>query len=133
MRRILLAFGLAACVAGAGGAQAQIVINAPPADAAHPWQTCAPGSRSTTILDYVPARAKRAGVTGTIDIQCKVSATARTQACTWIKETPKGYGFGPAAAKYGCLLRVQPRFLKGVGPGGVRVNTTLHMRPTRAF
>ncbi len=132
MRRILWAFGLTACVAS-GGAQAQIVINAAPADTTHPWQTCTPKSGSTAMIDYVPAKAKRAGVTGTIDIQCKVSAAARTEACTWIKETPKGYGFGPAAAKYGCLLRVQPRFLKGVGPDGVRVNTTLRMRPTRGY
>jgi hypothetical protein len=132
MRRILVAFGLAACV-GAGGVQAQIVINAEPVDAGHAWQICTPKSGSTAMIDYVPANAKRTGVTGTIDIQCKVSAAARTEACTWIKETPKGYGFGPAAAKYGCLLRVQPRFLKGVGAGGVRVNTTLRMRPTRSF
>ena len=132
MRRILAALILIASAA-AGPSRAQIVINAPPATAGHPWRACPdrPGSRD--IVDYVPARAKRAGLTGSIDIQCKVSASGRTQACTWIRETPKGYGFGPAAAKFGCLLRVQPQFLRGVGPNGVRVSTTLHMRPTRGF
>jgi len=131
MRRVLL--GVAASAAVAGPCAAQIVINVPPTNAGHPWTVCGRRPASSDISQYVPAKAKRAGVSGTVDLQCKVSASARTVACTWIKESPRGYGFGPAAARYGCLLRVPPRFLTGVGPGGARVNTTLRMRPTRAY
>jgi TPR repeat protein len=54
---------------------------------------------------YYPDRAQRLNVEGRARVACKVSAAGAPSVCTWTEEDPPGYGFGPAAARLGCLVK----------------------------
>lgn len=59
-----------------------------------------------------PAKAKAAGVGGTVDLTCDVR-DGRPHDCAVLKETPSGYGFGFAARKVGERMRVGDPSLNG--------------------
>ena len=107
----LMAATVLCATAGAGSVAAQPASPpaAPPprAEAAvnHPWLTCPdPAIKGQS---YYPKRARDLGKAGSADIQCRISAAGRPEACVWISESQPDFGFGDAAEKLGCLLKVK--------------------------
>jgi TonB family protein len=60
------------------------------------------------MASYYPDRAQRLNVEGTARAVCKVGGDGKTTQCTWIAVDPPSFGFGPAAAKLGCIARFKP-------------------------
>jgi protein TonB len=61
------------------------------------------------VSRYYPARAINLGKTGSVLLQCGVSAKGAVTGCTVISETPADYGFGAAALKLSRYFRMSPR------------------------
>lgn len=74
---------------------------------ANPAFDCA--NAPNRYASYYPSRAQHLGVEGTAQIACKVdSVTGKVEACTWTEENPPNFGFGLAAEKLGCLVKLGP-------------------------
>jgi hypothetical protein len=89
----------------------------PPEDEApvdHPWLACAKGTAAPKR--YYPKAAQGRNVEGLATIECRALSNGETTACTWITETPPGYGFGDKAAAMGCLMRLRVVIPPGATP-----------------
>ena len=51
------------------------------------------------IAAAYPARAKAAGISGTVKLTCEIGRDGHPRDCAALTETPSGYGFGSAARK----------------------------------
>lgn len=69
-----------------------------------PWHTCPKGPDRS--LRYYPERALRREIEGVANIQCRFDPDGKSTACVWLTETVPDVGFGPAAEKLGCLLKM---------------------------
>jgi|WetSurMetagenome_2_1015567.scaffolds.fasta_scaffold127321_2 TonB family protein len=83
----------------------------PEAAADHPWWNCP--DPAVKMERYYPKRAQALSKTGSADIQCRISAAGKPEACVWTSESEPGFGFGEAAEKIGCLFK----FKKTTGDG----------------
>ena len=60
-----------------------------------------------------PAKAKEAGVGGTVELTCTINREGRPRTCAVLKETPSNYLFGTAARRLAERLRVNELNLRG--------------------
>jgi TonB family protein len=92
---------LAAVAAGAVIAASAVATSAG-ADGEHLWV------EAPTVADIAaayPARAKTAGVGGTVELTCEMARDGHPKDCAALTEKPGGYGFGAAAAKLATRLK----------------------------
>lgn len=66
------------------------------------------------IYAFHPSRARRAKLSGSATLKCRVRLTRKLEACQLMNETPSGWSFGTAALRLAPRLRVLPRKLGGV-------------------
>lgn len=64
-------------------------------------------------------------VEGSATIECRALNDGETTACTWITETPPGYGFGNRAAAMGCLKHLRTVIPPGATPRPRLLKTTV--------
>jgi protein TonB len=105
---------LAAAAAGGSASQAADKGPIPPERLVEvavdrPWHTCPKGPDRS--LRYYPERALRREIEGEANIQCRFDPEGNSTACVWLTESRPDVGFGPAAEKLGCLVK-----MKGKGP-----------------
>ena len=80
----------------------------------HPWLTCLKGA--TAPKRYYPEGAQGRNVEGQATIECRALSNGEVTACTWLTETPPGYGFGEKAEGMGCLMRLGATLPPGATP-----------------
>lgn len=116
MRGVLLAAGLAACLAGA--AQAQVVVN--PDWARQPTDE--------EMGRYYPEEAIDRSVSGSVVLICQVMVTGRLQNCTAARESPAGMGFGAAVVKLAEeVFRMKPQTIDGKPVDGATIRIPVRL------
>lgn len=73
--------------------------------------------RPRNLARYYPARALDRGVTGRVQLDCRVS-TQGALGCAVISETPSGWSFGAAALRIAAEHRMAPAMRDGVAVEG---------------
>jgi len=73
---------------------------------------------------YYPETAQRQNKKGSAEIQCRISAAGRPEACVWTSESEAGLGFGEAAERLGCLMKLKPG-TEGGNPVASLFHTTI--------
>jgi TonB family protein len=94
----LAAFGLLLAPAMAAAQAAPTWIEAPSA---------------ADVAAAYPAKAKAAGVGGTVEMTCTINREGRPRSCAVLKETPGNYAFGAAARRLAETMRVNELNLRG--------------------
>jgi TonB family protein len=92
---------LAACAAAATCAGAAYAVT---------WSAQPEWSEAPTVADIAaayPARARAAGVSGTVNLTCEIGRDGHPRDCATLTEKPEGYGFGAAARKIAERLKVE--------------------------
>ena len=87
------AFVASAAVAGSACAGAAVAATLP----SQPTWSEAPSVAD--VAAAYPARAKAAGVSGTVNLTCEIGRDGHPKDCATVTEKPSGYGFGAAASK----------------------------------
>jgi TonB family protein len=79
---------------------------APSIAAAQVTPTWAEAPSAAEVAAAYPAKARAAGVGGTVDMTCTINREGHPKSCYVLRETPGNYAFGAAARKLAALMRV---------------------------
>jgi protein TonB len=77
---------------------------------------------------FYPERAQRLEKTGSVLLQCQVTAKGSVAECQVLAEGPAGFGFGEAALKLSGLFRMKPRMEDGRPVEGAIVKIPIAFR-----
>ncbi len=77
---------------------------------------------------YYPDRAQRLEKSGTVVLQCLVTAKGGVSGCAVVSEDPADFGFGEAALKLSRLFRMKPRTEDGQAVDGAIVRIPIAFR-----
>jgi TonB family protein len=86
---------------------------APTIAAAQAAPTWIEAPSAADVAAAYPAKAKEAGVGGTVELTCTINREGRPRTCAVLKETPSNYLFGTAARRLAERLRVNELNLRG--------------------
>jgi TonB family protein len=89
------------------------LLLAPALAAAQPAPTWIEAPSAADMAAAYPAKAKSAGVGGTVEMTCTINREGRPRSCAVLKETPGNYAFGTAARRLAETMRVNELNLRG--------------------
>jgi TonB family protein len=84
---------------------------------------------AVAIMDYYPAAARAAGVSGFAKLLCHRTEHYRLADCTVLSETPAGSGFGAAALTLAGLSKDNPNITITPNPKGDAVTFSFSAKP----
>jgi len=89
------------------------LLLAPAMAGAQPTPTWIEAPSAADVAAAYPAKAKAAGVGGTVEMTCTINREGRPRSCAVLKETPGNYAFGTAARRLAETMRVNELNLRG--------------------
>lgn len=80
------------------------------------------------VARFYPDRAQRLEMSGSVTLNCLVTAKGTVSGCTVLSETPADFGFGEAALKLSRLFRMKPKMEDGQAVEGAVVRIPIAFR-----